>query len=125
MNELAEVHEFIDGFKRRDLEYKWGLAKDDTLNGEVKVTIIASGFGLVQEETEEDLDYRIEREKLHEIYYGKDSKPRSKPRTPVYLFKLDELDNELLIDQIEAIPTARRTREQLIKLREFTQNPNP
>lgn len=124
MNELAEVNDFIAEFKRKNLEYKWGLAKDPTLEGEVKVTILASGFGLVQEEQEVDLEERIQREELHQRYYGKNAKP-IKPSTPVYLFKPDELDNELLIDQIEAIPTARRTREQLIKLKEFTHNPTP
>ena len=124
MNELAEVNDFIAEFKRKNLEYKWGLAKDSTLEGEVKVTILASGFGLVQEEQEVDLEERIQREELHQRYYGKNAKP-IKPSTPVYLFKPDELDNELLIDQIEAIPTARRTREQLIKLKEFTHNPTP
>jgi cell division protein FtsZ len=121
MNELCEVHEFIDKFRRKDLESKWGLAKDEHLDGEVKVTILASGFGLVEEEEdEEQLLKAIEREALHKKYYGKNAKPK-KPKKPVYIFKLDELDNELLIDQIEAIPTAKRTREQLIKIKEFTQ----
>ena len=124
MNELAEVNEFIDGFKRKDLEYKWGLAKDDSLDGDVKVTIIASGFGLVQEDIEEDSEEGINRDELRTRYYGKTFKPRSKPRTPVYIFKPEDLNNELLIDQIEAIPTARRSREQLVKLKEFTQQPN-
>lgn len=121
MNELCEVHEFIDKFRRKDLESKWGLAKDENLDGEVKVTILASGFGLVEEEEdEEQLLKAIEREALHKKYYGENAKPK-KPKKPVYVFKLDELDNELLIDQIEAIPTAKRTREQLIKIKEFTQ----
>lgn len=121
MNELCEVHEFIDKFRRKDLESKWGLAKDENLDGEVKVTILASGFGLVEEEEdEEQLLKAIEREALHKKYYGENAKPK-KPKKPVYIFKLDELDNELLIDQIEAIPTAKRTREQLIKIKEFTQ----
>jgi cell division protein FtsZ len=120
MNELCEVHEFIDKFRRKDLESKWGLAKDEHLDGEVKVTILASGFGLVEEEEdEEQLLKTIEREALHKKYYGENAKPK-KPKKPVYIFKLDELDNEFLIDQIEAIPTAKRTREQLVKIKDFT-----
>lgn len=120
MNELCEVHEFIDKFRRKDLESKWGLAKDEHLDGEVKVTILASGFGLVEEEEdEEQLLKAIEREALHKKYYGENAKPK-KPKKPVYIFKLDELDNEFLIDQIEAIPTAKRTREQLVKIKDFT-----
>lgn len=120
MNELCEVHEFIDKFRRKDLESKWGLAKDEHLDGEVKVTILASGFGLVEEEEdEEQLLKAIEREALHKKYYGENAKPK-KPKKPVYIFKMDELDNEFLIDQIEAIPTAKRTREQLVKIKDFT-----
>lgn len=126
MNELCEVEEFIAKFRRKDLEYKWGLAKDDSLNGEVKVTIIASGFGVVDDdEDEEQLLKRIEREELLNTYYGETRKTTTKSYRPVYIFSPDELDNELLIDQIEAIPTAKRTREQLQKIKEYSQNPMP
>ena len=126
MNELCEVEEFIAKFRRKDLEYKWGLAKDDSLNGEVKVTIIASGFGVVDDdEDEEQLLKRIEREELLNAYYGETRKTTTKSYRPVYIFSPDELDNELLIDQIEAIPTAKRTREQLQKIKEYSQNPMP
>lgn len=126
MNELCEVEEFIAKFERKDLEYKWGLAKDESLEGEVKVTILASGFGLVEEDDdEEQLLKSIERDTLHQTYYGELRKTRTKPRRPVYIFAQEELDNELLIDQIEAIPTAKRTREQLQKIKEFSQNPIP
>ena len=124
MNELCEVEDFISKFERKNLESKWGLAKDDSLNGEVKVTILASGFGLVEdEEDEEQLLKRIEREELVKTYYGDTVKTTKKPNRPVYIFSQDELDNELLIDQVEAIPTAKRTREQLLRIKEFSQHP--
>ena len=124
MNELCEVEDFISKFERKNLESKWGLAKDDSLNGEVKVTILASGFGLVEDEEDEDqLLKRIEREELVKTYYGDTVKTTKKPNRPVYIFSQDELDNELLIDQVEAIPTAKRTREQLLRIKEFSQHP--
>lgn len=124
MNELCEVEDFISKFERKNLESKWGLAKDDSLNGEVKVTILASGFGLVEDDEDEDqLLKRIEREELIKTYYGDTVKTTKKPNRPVYIFSQDELDNELLIDQVEAIPTAKRTREQLLRIKEFSQHP--
>ena len=124
MNELCEVEDFISKFERKNLESKWGLAKDDSLNGEVKVTILASGFGLVEDDEDEDqLLKRIEREELVKTYYGDTVKTTKKPNRPVYIFSQDELDNELLIDQVEAIPTAKRTREQLLRIKEFSQHP--
>ena len=123
MNELCEVEDFIAKFERKDLEYKWGLAKDESLKGEVKVTILASGFGLVEEEEvdEEQLLKRIERDALLQTYYGETRKTTTKPKRPVYIFSPEDLDNELLIDQVEVIPTAKRTREQLQKIKEYSQ----
>jgi cell division protein FtsZ len=123
MNELCEVEDFIAKFERKDLEYKWGLAKDESLKGEVKVTILASGFGLVEEEEvdEEQLLKRIERDALLQTYYGETRKTTTKPKRPVYIFSPEDLDNELLIDQVEAIPTAKRSREQLQKIKEYSQ----
>ncbi len=123
MNELCEVEDFIAKFERKDLEYKWGLAKDESLKGEVKVTILASGFGLVEEEEvdEEQLLKRIERDALLHTYYGETRKTTTKPKRPVYIFSPEDLDNELLIDQVEVIPTAKRTREQLQKIKEYSQ----
>ena len=123
MNELCEVEDFIAKFERKDLEYKWGLAKDESLKGEGKVTILAAGFGLVEEEEvdEEQLLKRIERDALLHTYYGETRKTTTKPKRPVYIFSPEDLDNELLIDQVEVIPTAKRTREQLQKIKEYSQ----
>ena len=45
MEEMNEVHEFMAKF-RQDVETKWGLATDSTLGSKVKITLLATGFGL-------------------------------------------------------------------------------
>ena len=84
MEEMGDVHEFMSKFT--DFEIKWGLAVDPSLGKQVKVTIIATGYGLdsisgmdertsrsAQEEAErravleqQEADLRTRREK----YYG-------------------------------------------------------
>ena len=45
MEEINEVNDFMAKFKE-DVEVKWGLATDPTLGNKVKITLLASGFGL-------------------------------------------------------------------------------
>ena len=50
MDEMNEVHEFMAKVKRDDVETKWGLSVDPSLTDQVKITILATGFGV------EDID---------------------------------------------------------------------
>ncbi|MBQ3958821.1 MAG: cell division protein FtsZ, partial [Bacteroidaceae bacterium] len=45
MEEMNEVNDFMGKF-RQDVETKWGLATDSSLGAKVKVTLLATGFGL-------------------------------------------------------------------------------
>mgnify|MGYP002238233773 FL=1 len=45
MEEMNEVHEFMSKFGD-DVETKFGLATDATLEKKVKITVLATGFGL-------------------------------------------------------------------------------
>ena len=45
MDELNEVHDFMANFNR-DFEIKWGVGVDPNLGNKVKVTILATGFGI-------------------------------------------------------------------------------
>ena len=99
MNEMAEVQEFMNRFNR-DFETKFGIAIDESLEDKVKITLLATGFG-VQDIHVKEMDERmskrtIEEEKRkaeeeekeeerrirREGFYGKDSsaKIRRKPR---------------------------------------------
>lgn len=46
MQEMEELDQFMDEFRNKDIEVIWGMAKDDDLDEEVKITILATGFGI-------------------------------------------------------------------------------
>ena len=132
MSEMDEVKEFMNRFNR-DFETKFGIAIDDTLGDKVKITLLATGFG-VQDIHVKEMDERmnkrtIEEEKRkaeeeekeeekrvrREGFYGKDSsaKIRRKPRRNIYLFTLEDLDNDNVISMVETVPTFQRSKEML------------
>ena len=132
MEEMNEVHEFMDKIKVEDVETKWGLSIDPSLGNKVKVTILATGFG-VQDIHSEEMDNRLIQRDIaqqqkqaeederkmrndtrRENIYGPSGNV-SKIRRPRYnyIFKDEDLDNEDIISMVEASPTYKRTKETL------------
>ena len=113
MEEMNEVHEFMSKF-HDDVETKWGLSTNDTLGKQVKITILATGFGMrdipgMQEKIDAEEEQRRinEAEKAEEYedrrnkYYGTDEKKSGQRRKPrIYLFNLEDLDNEEIISMV-------------------------
>ncbi len=127
MEEMNEVHDFMSKFSG-DVETKWGLYKDEELGSKVKFTILATGFGinnvpgmdtvlskrsleeqqrLAAEEEEEQ-----QRDKRRTDYYGKDGMRNSKKkkRHNIYVFSMEDLDNDDIISAVEATPTFQRSK---------------
>lgn len=123
MEEMNEVHDFMAQF-RDDVEVKWGLATDSSLEKKVKITLLATGFGLRNVPGMENLtpQYEIDEDKLNkrrEDYYGKDDSGKKTHRQPnFFIFKNDELDDENIISSVENTPTCNRTSSQLKHIRE-------
>ena len=133
MEEMNEIHEFMDKMKTSDIvETKWGLSIDPSLGDKVKVTILATGFG-VQDINSEDMDARIkkqteeERQRQVELsakeienerrrikIYGNEGDGGLKHRpTFAYIFKDEDLDNDDVISMVESSPTYRRRRDDI------------
>ena len=135
MEEMNEVTEFMSKFDQDTVEVKWGLGTDDSLGTKVKITLLASGFGLqnvplmesahggrVMREPDED---RLRREEEEEekanrrsTYYNEDDKKPTKPRRYVYIFTDDVLDNDDLISMVESTPTVDRNKNELKQIQE-------
>ena len=132
MNEMEEVHEFMSKFNS-EFETKFGMAIDDSLGTQVKITLLATGFG-VQDIHMQEMDDRmkkrtIEEEKRQaeieekeekkrdrrEIFYGKDTstKIRRKPRRNIHIFTMEDLDNDNVISMVETTPTFKRSKDML------------
>ena len=138
MDEMNEVHEFMAKVRRDDVETKWGLSVDPSLTDQVKITILATGFGVEdidsdelgsrlvardkeqQQRDVEKAEAEAERAHRRETIYGKD-KNSSTIRRPVYsyIFKEEDLDNEDVISMVETTPTYKRSKETLRQLMEI------
>lgn len=129
MNEMEEVKDFMTRFSR-DIETKHGVEKDESLGDQVKITLLATGFGIqdihlkemddrIAAKTEEELEQMAEEEERRrsrrEIYYGKDTNNRSqsKRRRHIYIFTPEDLDNTELVTMVEESPTYKRDKSTL------------
>ncbi len=134
MEEINEINDFMAKFGS-DFETKWGLAIDPELGKRVKVTILATGFGIenvdgmnshldrkhTQEEANriaEEEEKAAERQDRRNRYYGKDSNNTLYKRRPhIFLFRPEDLDNEDVILAVENTPTYKRNRQMLEEIR--------
>lgn len=141
MDEMNEVHEFMAKVKREDVETKWGLSVDPSLTDQVKITILATGFGVEdidsdelnnrllardkeqQQRDAEKAEQEAERAHRRETIYGPD-KNHSTIRRPLYsyIFKEEDLDNEDVISMVETSPTYKRSKETLHQLTDMGTN---
>lgn len=137
MEEMNEVHEFMGKFSS-EFEIKWGLAIDPELGKKVKVTILATGFGIenvegmdrrIKEYTQEEANRMAEEEERERErkrrrgdYYGTDGNNKTYRRQPpIFLFSPEELDNEDIILAVESTPTYKRTTQMIEEIRKLPQ----
>lgn len=136
MEEMNEINDFMSRFGS-NFELKWGIAIDNTLEKKVKITILATGFGLDDLEDVASYHSRLDKARANEEaqkkaeqeeadaersnrrgkYYGYDGDKLAKPRPHIYLFSQDDLDNEDVILEVESIPTFNRTKPMLNEIK--------
>lgn len=123
MDEMGDVNEFMEKFG--DFEIKWGLAINPELEKKVKVTILATGFGVehvegmdnhmkrrITQEDAEAIEAQAKREDRRDRYYhDTPNKTRYRRRPHIYRFNAEDLDNENVISAVEQSSTYKRTRE--------------
>ena len=126
MEEMNDVNDFMAKFG--DFEIKWGLAVDPELGKKVKVTILATGFGIdnvdgmsdhikkMDQQTAARIaaeqEKEAQREDRRNRYYGNDGQGKRYKRRPhIFLFRPEDLDNDDVISAVEQTPTYKRTRE--------------
>jgi cell division protein FtsZ len=137
IEEMTEINEFMQRFENKNIDTKWGYSKDESLKDRVKITILASGFGLRDINTEEMNDRinknneetrrltaeREEQEAANAVrviqYYGQTNGINPPPR-PIYsyIFNDEDLDDENIISAIETSPTYKRSKETLKQLKD-------
>ena len=128
MEEMGDVTEFMNHFSA-DFELKWGLAIDPELDKKVKVTILATGFGIedvdgmgshIKKQTQEDAarlaeeeEKAAERRDRRDRFYKDNNNSQYKHRPHIYRFTAEELDNEDVILAVENTPTYKRTKQMI------------
>lgn len=135
VEEMNDVNDFMAKFSS-EYELKWGLSTDPDLGNKVKVTILATGFGIedvadmdekhIKRHTEEESrriaeeeEKRVDREEKRKKYYGDEgNSTQYKRHSHIFLFNAEDLDNEDVILQVESTPTFRRTRQMLEDIRD-------
>ncbi len=122
MEEMNEIHEFMGKF-RKDVETKWGLATDPSLKNKVKITLLATGFGLesvpglqkaIDEKETRDQEGQEDRRLK---YYPTDENTGPRKKKHLYIFQPEDMDNDEVISKVEALPTYKRTREELKQIK--------
>jgi len=127
MEEMNDVNDFMAKFGS-DFESKWGLSTDPELGNKVKVTILATGFGISNVDGMQERLTKLDREAANKLaeqqerearnmdrrakYYDGDNTTRRIKRRPnIYIFRSEDLDNDDIISAVEQTPTYKRTRE--------------
>ncbi len=130
---IVEEMEAVANFMKRfgpEIEVIWGTAIDKNLGKQVKITLLATGFGMssipgmesdlieIDEEEEEERIRQEEEEKrrineMIEKHYGKDGVQTVAVRSSFFgqkpiILSADELDNDKIIDALENTPVFKR-----------------
>ena len=137
MEEMNAFHDFMSKF-RTEIEVIWGAAVEEELEGEIKITLLATGFDInsvpgmkeqqsaelkaeseaekIERQIKEDEDKEREKRnrELIEKYYGKEilhniAKSRNQPVT--FALSLEELSDDKIIEALEKNPVFSRTRD--------------
>ena len=136
MEEMNEIHEFMSKF-REGVEVIWGVAIDNNLESKIKITVLATGFGMEdvpgmdslhearsQEEDETQLLMEEEKERNKERIrkaYGESASTigtkNFHKRRHSYIFNADDLDNDDIISMVEDSPTYLRDKTTLKKIK--------
>jgi cell division protein FtsZ len=131
VEELDELTRFMNLFETKDIEVIWGLAEDASLKEEVKITILATGFGVgnipgmedaiqAREAERKMQEAMTERERIDkeeqdsaliDSFYRDSTMVRRSIRS--FIFKDDDLDDDSLIGCVESSVTLNRTSKEL------------
>ncbi len=128
MEEMREIQDFMGKMRDDNIETKWGFSNDPSLKDQIKITILASGFGMADINSDEmnerlakkdENQRRMEEERLGRRvdYYGTETSNGLR-YVPIYyyVFKERDLDNDNLISSVVSLPTSGRKKSQLEQL---------
>lgn len=130
MEEMNAFHEFMSKFGR-DIEVIWGVAREDGLGENVKITLLATGFGIedvpgirehwnyessiseIERQVREEEERKEEEKnrKLIEAYYGKagvKTLAATNFKKEPFILTIDEMDDDRILEALESVPVYKR-----------------
>ena len=126
IEEMSEIDTFMAQFKTKNIELIWGYSKDHNLEeGEVKVTVLATGFGMKdipgmepavveqEEETERITQEELKKQQQEQKRIDQMVDMFYKPDYKVYIFKGEEMYDEEFLSALDNSPTYSRTAREL------------
>ena len=120
IDEMSEIEHFTTRFDGNPY-FKWGFVPDAAMGDEIKVTILASGFGLFNEKAEQtdalSEDERTKRAIRRERIYGS-GKRQKRPHAFIIRLQLEDMINGDLPELLESVPTRNRTPEMARQIRQ-------
>ena len=120
IDEMSEIEHFTTRFDGNPY-FKWGFVPDAAMGDEIKVTILASGFGIFNEKSDQtdalSEDERTKRAIRRERIYGS-GKRQKRPHAFIIRLQLEDLINGDLPELFESVPTRNRTPEMARQIRQ-------
>ncbi|WP_315180523.1 cell division protein FtsZ [Alloprevotella tannerae] len=120
IDEMSEIEHFTTRFDGNPY-FKWGFVPDVAMGDEIKVTILASGFGLFNEKADQtdalSEDERTKRAIRRERIYGS-GKRQKRPHAFIIRLQLEDMINGDLPELLESVPTRNRTPEMARQIRQ-------
>ena len=120
IDEMNEIEHFTTRFDGNPY-FKWGFVPDAAMGDEIKVTILASGFGPFNEKEEQtdalSEDEHTKRAIRRERIYGS-GKRQKRPHAFIIRLQLEDMINGDLPELLESVPTRNRTPEMARQIRQ-------
>lgn len=120
IDEMSEIEHFTTRFDGNPY-FKWGFVPDAAMGDEIKVTILASGFGLFNEKADQtdalSEDEHTKRAIRRERIYGS-GKRQKRPHAFIIRLQLEDMINGDLPELLESVPTRNRTPEMARQIRQ-------
>lgn len=134
IDEISEVNKWMARFHSQ-FRVKWGFGFDDTLGDKIKITILATGFGVddipeiaerhraaqelnAEEEQRKEEELRLREERARELMKKYKYNLKNYSHAEVVVLTADELDNDTLIVMLEDMPAYNRD---IRKINQFRQ----
>jgi cell division protein FtsZ len=129
MHEMGQINEFMKKFTSK-LEVIWGITFDESLEDQLKVTLLATGFNIhsvtqvgerMQKKSDEEIrkeqEASLKREKWKEtLYSGSLPKATRYKKYEPYVLTDEQMDDDAVIDLLIQEPANKRDGNFLVRV---------